>query len=566
MKTQRFTYLWLTFSLILSGWINTAQAQPEIDSNEVGKLVEKISLITDREIYCVDEDVLFSAFNVSSVDLRSADWSNVLYVELISPDGEAFVSNKFAFTNDGASGSLRIPGTVLTGNYYLKAYTHWMRNYSPNFFFYKMIKVINPFRAELLEPTVEKKMDESEVKSAPVNSNDLHIKVINSSIKKRELVNLEISAVNSAEFSGLFTVSVVAKGTEMQLIPMLQGTQELRFSPEFIPETRGLSISGQVVNETDSVSLPFTLVGLTIFKENPELRNVLTNEKGRFFFDLSKSEGQYDIFISANSKENQSPLILVDNDFSTKSLSLPFVPIDLSEESLEKVITLIFNSQMKSLFRTTTLEEKNKSFKSDSCFYGKPEFVIRIEDYISMPTIKDYFSELIPQVGIRHEGKKTRLKVLGEYSDLALYDPLVLVDMVSIFDIDKIMALPPAKIDRIEVVTRPYLRGDIMFGGIVSIFSKNKDLAGIDLPSSGRFITYNMLSHGFSQEMPNLQNDRIPSLSNCLYWNPKLKLIGSEPANITFNAPDCTGDYVAIVMGIDTSGKIKVADASFSDT
>jgi hypothetical protein len=564
MKTLQFTYSWLPFFLILSGWINTAQAQPDIKPEEARKLVEKVMLITDRETYCVDEDILFSAFNVSSVDMHSTDWSNVLYIELISPDGEAFVSAKFALTNDGTSGSLPIPRTVLTGNYYLRAYTRWMRNYSPNCFFYKMIKVINPFRAELLEPRVEKIAEESEVKSTPENSNDLHIKVVNSSIQKRESVNIEISASNPAEFSEIFTVSVVAKGTEMQLIPKLPEVEELRFSPEFIPETRGLSISGQVVNATDSVPIPYSLVGLTIFKENPELRNVLTNEKGRFYFDLSKTEGQYDIFISANWRENQSPLILVDNDFSTKNLSLPFVAVDLSEQSLHQYQTLMFNSQIKSLFRTPQMEEKNNSFKSDSVFYGKPEFVIRIADYISMPTIKDYFSELIPQVGIRHVGNKTKLKVHGEYSDLAVYDPLILVDMVSIFDIDKIFTLQPSKIDRIEVVTRPYLRGDIMFGGIISIFSKNKDLGGIDLPSSGRFITYNMLNHGLSKVIPVIQNNRTPNLSNCLYWDPKLKMLGSEPTKITFSAGDCAGDYLTIVRGIDKEGKIKVATASFS--
>ena len=380
----------------------------------------------------------------------------------------------------------------------------------------------------------------------------------------REQVSLEVSVDHADDYAGKLVVSVIPKGIEKPMMPNLSGFPEQKFSPDFIPETRGLSISGKVVNEADAVPMPFTLVGLTIFKENPENQNVLTNEKGQFFFDLSKLKGEYEIFISAKLTEKQMPLILVDNDFSSQKIELPYVPFDLSEASKIRYQSLTFISQMRTLYKQQKIEDELKSFSSDSSFYGKPDFILELNKYIAMPSVKDYIYELIPQIGVRHAGKRTILKVLGTYSDLAIHEPLVLVDMVPIFDIERVLELQPDKIERIEVVTVPYVRGDIIFGGIVSLFSKKGDLAGIDLPSVGRFITYNMLSRDFIQVAPDPKNQHVPDLRNCLYWNPNLKLKGTESSEISFNTGDNAGDYVIVVRSIDKAGKTKVTTTEFS--
>ncbi|HEY3388786.1 MAG TPA: hypothetical protein VGK38_04385 [Prolixibacteraceae bacterium] len=561
MKISTFKYY--AFVLMIVNCVKTIQAQPTIGVDYAKRLVEKTVLFTDRETYCVDEDISFSAFNVTLPMLRNADWSNILYVELIAPDGEAFARRKFAFSQDGATGTLRIPTNMLTGNYYLRAYTRWMRDFSPYNYFYKMVSVINPFRGELLEPRGNPGKG-SVIESPTINSDDFQLKTSKKSYTKREQVSLKVSVDHADDYNGKFVVSVIPKGIEEPLMPNLAGFPGQKFSPDFIPETRGLSISGKVVNQADSAPMPFTLVGLTIFKENPENMNVLTNENGQFFFDLSKLKGEYEIFISAKSNEKQIPMILVDNDFSSQKIELPYVQFDLSEASKMRYQSLAFNSQMQTLYKQQKIEDELKSFSSDSSFYGKPDFVLNISKYIAMPSVKDYIYELIPQVGVRHDEKKTILKVLGTYSDLAMYEPLVLVDMVPIFDIDRVLELQPDKIERIEVVTVPYVRGDIIFGGIVSLFSKKGDLAGIDLPSIGRFITYSMLSRDFTQVAPDPKNNHIPDLRNCLYWNPNLKLKGTRPSEISFNTGDNGGDYVIVVRGVDQSGKTKISTAEFS--
>lgn len=557
MKKVKLKYGLLLILLI--GCIATGKSQHAVLSGNVKNLVEKTGLITEREMYCVDEKILFSAFNLSSPELRKIEWSNVLYVELIAPDGQVVARKKCSYAPDGTSGTLRIPTGTLTGNYYLRAYTRWMRDFSPYHYFYKLITVINPFRPELLEPPGGATSERSVVNAQEKDSLDVRIEAGKSKYLQREQVNLKIKFSPKIVSGERLTVSVIPAGLEKSPATGLPGSQDLKFSPDFIPETRGLSVSGKVVSENDSVPVPYTLVGLTIFKDKPETRNVRTNEKGQFFFDLSKLEGEYEIFISAKTPNGKSPLILVDNDFSTTRVNLPYVPVDLSLESKNVYQSLAFVSQMRALYRQQQIEKELKSFSHDTSFYGAADFVLKLADFVALPSVREYFYELVPSVRVKHEGKRSALKVLGPYSELGIYEPLALVDMVPIFDIDKVLALQPEKIDRIEVVTLPYVRGDIVFGGIVSLFSKKGDLAGIDLPSTGRFINYSMLAEtkGDLELMP--KGGHTPEISNCLYWNPAIEPDQSGIAQLSFSTGDNSGDFLIVVKGIGVDGKEKVA-------
>ncbi len=552
---MRKTHLLYGFFLLIAVFSSSVStAQPIISGSESEMLVEKTGLCTDRSVYCVDEPILFSAYNLSSSELRKVNWSNVLYVELIAPDGQVIARKKCAYGSDGASGTLVVPAGTLTGNYYLRAYTRWMRDFSPYNYFYKLITVINPYRPELLEPTEGVVSDQLK---SPVSDNlDLEVSLGQLSYKRREQANLTIKINKPYSPDDKYTVSVVPVASGNLQTPGLAGLQELKFKQNYIPETRGLSISGTVVNQADSVPIPYTLVGLTVFKQNPEILNIRTNDKGQFYFDLSKQKGEFEIFISAKAVDNKIPLILVDNDFSTDKIDLPFIPLDLSPEAINLYQFQSFTSQIQKLYKQQKIGNELKALPKDLPFYGSPDFAIKLSDYVPLPSVREYFYELFPSVRIKNEGGRSIMKVLGAYSDLAVFDPLVLVDMVPVFDVDKVLALQPDKIDRIEVVTIPYVRGDIVFGGVVSLFSKKGDLAGIDLPSAGRFINYTMLGNETIRETSVSKDQRIPDLRNCLYWNPSCKPDQSGKINLSFNVGDNSGEFQILINCLNESGRL----------
>ena len=51
---------------------------------------------------------------------------------------------KFRITNGIATGFLNIPDNISTGNYYLRTYTQFMRNYSAYLYPTSLLSIINP--------------------------------------------------------------------------------------------------------------------------------------------------------------------------------------------------------------------------------------------------------------------------------------------------------------------------------------------------------------------------------------------------------------------------------------
>ena len=90
---------------------------------------EEIFLETDRQFYCIDERIYFEARYTFDYPIDDVHWSNVLYVELIKWNGDRIAQAKYKLYENSASGYLTIPKTLHSGNYYLRAYTKWMRNF-----------------------------------------------------------------------------------------------------------------------------------------------------------------------------------------------------------------------------------------------------------------------------------------------------------------------------------------------------------------------------------------------------------------------------------------------------
>ena len=104
---------------------------------------EKIYLQTDNEVYAVNSTLWFKASVVNAVTLTGDYSSGVLYVDLISPSNEV-VEHKIIKLRKGiASGHFDIEGNIEAGNYQLRAYTEWNKNFNEDFVFTKPLEVVS---------------------------------------------------------------------------------------------------------------------------------------------------------------------------------------------------------------------------------------------------------------------------------------------------------------------------------------------------------------------------------------------------------------------------------------
>ncbi|MEI7627698.1 MAG: hypothetical protein WCJ80_05635 [Bacteroidota bacterium] len=106
-------------------------------------LEEKLFLHTDKSVYLADEICWFKIYHVDGFFHLPLSLSTIAYIEILDSHSKPVVQEKVDLQNGQGSGSLKLPNSVTSGHYTLRAYTNWMKNYSSDFFFQKNITIIN---------------------------------------------------------------------------------------------------------------------------------------------------------------------------------------------------------------------------------------------------------------------------------------------------------------------------------------------------------------------------------------------------------------------------------------
>ncbi|PXY47019.1 TonB-dependent receptor [Flavobacterium hydrophilum] len=111
--------------------------------------IEKIYLHTDNSRYFIGDDLYYKAYNVRVKNNLLFDNSNILYVELISPDSKIVARNKTNLEMGLGNGDFQLTDSlgVKPGVYQLRAYTNWNRNFGEDFVFKKNIEIIDVFES-----------------------------------------------------------------------------------------------------------------------------------------------------------------------------------------------------------------------------------------------------------------------------------------------------------------------------------------------------------------------------------------------------------------------------------
>jgi hypothetical protein len=331
----------------------------------------------------------------------------------------------------------------------------------------------------------------------------------------------------------------------------------------YYPETRGLSITGKLEDNATGDPIPRTLVNLSILGRGRDFMAKQTDSAGRFFFALPDYTGSRDLFLCVENTGYSDPKILVDNDFCTIPVRIPTNVFTLTRQERETAYNMALNVQLESHFRVDSIPDPQIDQSEDQAFYGKPDDILYIDDYIQLPTLEEYFNGLPTLAKVRKRKGEKFFRVIGASNELTDIDPLTLVDLVAIDDPSKILSIPPANISRIEVVTGLYVKGDQTYGGIINIISRRGDFAGIDLPSSGVFINYGFLSDNSHHPEIHPPLAHSPDTRNTLCWYPQLVLDNDNAAKVSFTTSDTPGRYLIILTGITTGGETFRQTAAF---
>lgn len=114
---------------------------------------EKIYLHLDKPYYAISDDIWFKAYVVDSRTSAPSTISNILYVELVNERDSIKKQIKLQMQSGITWGDFKLTDSLSEGNYRIRAYTQWMRNAGPEFFFDKTIKIGNSWANKVFVTT-----------------------------------------------------------------------------------------------------------------------------------------------------------------------------------------------------------------------------------------------------------------------------------------------------------------------------------------------------------------------------------------------------------------------------
>lgn len=277
-----------------------------------------------------------------------------------------------------------------------------------------------------------------------------------------------------------------------------------------------------------------------------DFMSVYSDSLGHFYFSLPHEYESHELMIGAAYKNGGSIELFIDNDYDITEHQNKVLKFGLSDEEQELSLLLAKQYQINKWY-FDSLHQEEKKLQSIP-FYQQVFKTIDFDFYVPLDSLSQYFTDLPSYVQVKKRKGKRYLQVIGEESGLMVYEPLIMVDWIPVDEADRILAMNPANIKKIDVINRLYYHGNRTFGGIIHIHTRDGNMADLKFPESNIYLNY-----------------QFPVAE--IKTNPKLKFPGTyyykviqkdEEESLNIAAPDISGNYVLLIQIIEKSGnKVK---------
>lgn len=522
----------------------------------VKNLLEKVYLQTDKAFYYPGDTIWFKAYlKYSSLRYRDS-LSTVLYVDLMSPTGEVLTTAVSRIKEGQAWGDIAIASNVTSGDFYLRAYTNWMRNF--NEFMFQPVPILSLGNFISLSTT----------ETATQHDSSLQVIVTNDKLKygKREQVTLDVCITkNDSPIDGSFSISV----TDQSVAPDIDGRRNiLSINDPFKsdgatmirlthPVERGIVLRGKI----DKAN-PRTEFILTTILANGQNSSITPVTGGDFMMALDFTDTTTAI-IQCKTKDGDFAIVEIEPRESVKSYDLP-KPLtytlsgsDFNRNQINSLQnadgTRILQEVIVGAKRIPGQQTKEVTWTQKS--FGFPFKVIQgieIEGLRNTGNLLDYLSLRVPdfyhtynQIMTRPSGSRdptltvdtptvSRNKIYKFYwngQQISL-DDLDLIPSTFVSRIEVYFA-PGASENRVAIYTEPVIPH------VVPNFVRYL-VRGYDIPSV------------FKEPSKQIS---IPDYRATIYWNPNIKVEPSGKASVLFRTSDVESIFKVTIEGVTSQGE-----------
>jgi len=558
----------------------TVLKRKEPDKKVVSRLQEKVYLQTDKPYYYPGEIIWLKGYmNYAEPTLRDS-LSRVLYVELINPQRKIVASKMLQILGGQSKAEFIIADTLKAGDYFLRAYTNWMRNFGDENFFLKQIPILN----------LTDKVNATTAKAAPTADEMLLITSDKESYSTREKIKLNlhvlddsgqpVAASMSISVTDLNQVPPIVESTSiMNDFPFKESRANLTFNFNHIVED-GIGFQGKFLNDQGKPEK----AALTLIEwQSQEM--ILTESDKDGYFSLTGLQFYDSAEFSFHAKASK---ILSDNlGFEYGKIDAKNKPYGRVEVQERNIPTLSFKGQMYTLelsnagspqrlisdyndLQATMLQGidvKGKRLNDDETkTLGGADYVLTAKDFSSAKATNNLWLALAGKVpGLNMTTDKDGnnyvrfVRASGLSGSTVSTEPLVLINNMPALGTagEVLLRVDASTVERIEFSSSiNVLYGSQGVNGVISIYTKEgvTDLTDSRKSKPLQVITiqgYSRPNEFLSPDYESAINDEHSDYRSTLYWNPEVNTeYESGKTSVTFFAADLETTYRIVVEGV----------------
>ena len=558
----------------------------------VNQLREKTYLQTDKPYYHPTDTIWMKAYMKYAAPQLADTLSKVLYVDLLDSIGTVVENHILKIENGMTHGDFVLPLDLPLGNYYIKAYTNWMRNFNEVFIKPVPIIKLNSFiEPQANEPAlasgkvkVTLTSDKQQYKTR--SSVGINVNVLSDSIP--QLADFSVSVVDQAAvapLNGLPTIYSLQNKSKAESASMIR----LKY-----PLERGITLSGNITpypsnfvltNQSASTKKvegikkeTFQVAAALLNKNEQEI--IQTNTKSfSFSFDFNDTTTAV---LKALDKDDQiMGLELVTTEPYSSALPAP-LKYNISKNSLSRYVpntvahvkmldeVTVKASRINPIATTATVTSRRYGAmtkllegpalaevrKTNNLLYFLnrivPGFNASAKILLRPPTLIEYEGSVLVSAFEDAANQQGRGGGPPSTSEFATGSPFsrppykIFVDGAQI-NYQYFFSLPNANISRIEVFDKLSGADDY----IISIYTE------ASFPFNAQNYKFKLRGYTLPLQFkaPSLTK-KLPDYRSTIYWNPTVSTDEQGKATFSFTTSDAEGTYLLTIEGITNEGEV----------
>jgi hypothetical protein len=326
----------------------------------------------------------------------------------------------------------------------------------------------------------------------------------------------------------------------------------------YLPEYDGHIISGQLTN-LNGAPAPGILAYLGVIGKRVQLYGARADSSGRLFFNTTNFYGPGEVVLQTNTEKDSTYRIAISTPFSDQYTTNVLPPLQLNSHMQKFLENNSLNMQVQNIYNPDKLKQYYNPVTDSSAFYGTIAKQYKLEDFTRFTTMEEVLREYVAEITVSKTQKRFHINVISQEGMLQEGDPLVMLDGVPIFNIDRVFAIDPLKIKKLDMINKIYYWGPIFADGILSYTSYKGDMGGLELDPKAVVLDYEgmQLQREFYSpvyQTADQQKSRMPDFRNVLYWSPDVNTDATGKAVVSFYTSDKTGKYITVFQGLTADG------------